>query len=278
MSHSFIHKIFKAEIPPPESAWDNIAAELEKAEGGNIAGKMATASIDPPTNVWDRIAAELDGTTSRARPTLIAPWLKWTAAAMLAGLLIFSANYIFRSGQGSPQVAEKKSTPSNNESNTSIEKQSTGNGNANVSNSNSSPGFNSIVATNSNEAENNRKSLSLKKVPPVRYAMVEPAAAETNTQQQSPDAKINANVSTESANYIPAPDYFVVTAPNGERVKISSKFSDAVTALLGGDNIDYHWKSRFDSWKAKLISNPSFIPAAGNFLDIAELKDLIKEQ
>jgi hypothetical protein len=70
----------------------------------------------------------------------------------------------------------------------------------------------------------------------------------------------------------------VVTAPNGEHVRISSKFSDAVTSLIGGDNVDYFWKSRFDSWKSKLMTNPSFIPSAGNFLDIAELKDLLKEQ
>ena len=89
---------------------------------------------------------------------------------------------------------------------------------------------------------------------------------------------VSDNVSASSAKYIPPPDYYVVTAPNGEKTKISTKFSNAVASLMGGDNVDYLWKSRFDNWKTKLISSPSFIPAAGNFLDIAELKDLIKEQ
>jgi len=276
MPTNFTHKILNAEIQPPESAWDKIAAELDKIDSNHFVNRLQAASIDPPADVWNNVAAALENPRQARKFRLNAPWMKWTAAAVVAGLLIISAIKFLdfgktaggTSGQETAMNKENTKTPSLNPNN-------------------SSPGTTAAVSPTTILADNNtrpthkrsmvntRKSQGL----PVRHAQIETTEIENaNEQKTGNESKVNNNVSSSATNLIPAPDYYVVTAPNGERVRISSKFSDAVTSLIGGDNVDYFWKSRFDSWKSKLMTNPSFIPSAGNFLDIAELKDLLKEQ
>ena len=279
MNSNLSNKVLNAEIPPPESAWDKIAAELEKSESPHFINKLADASIEPPARVWDKVADALDGPTPSRVFRINRSWLKWTAAAAVLGLFIFSATYFFSGGKEPPAVSSKENSSSKKVNSAAPTNAAT--------KASPIPVDIARISTESNLQENalstsNKRSLAgtiRRKDPPVRYAMVEsPETANTLAKTTDGEPKVNNNVSSDAASYIPAPDYFVVTAPNGECVKISSKFSEAVASLFGGDNVDYLWKSRFDSWKSKLITNPSFIPAAGNFLDIAELKDLLKEQ
>jgi hypothetical protein len=279
MSSNLSNKILNAEIPPPESAWDKIAAELEKSESPHFINKMAGASIEPPARVWDKVADALDESSPSKVFRIKRSWLKWTAAAAVIGLTIFSASYFFNGGKEPPAVSTKENG-SGKEVNSAAStdaatKASPIPGNIARINAESKLTDNALLASN----KRNLVGTTRKKEPPVRYAMVEsPETENTLAKTTDGEPKVNNNISSDAASYIQAPDYFVVTAPNGERVKISSKFSEAVASLFGGDNVDYLWKSRFDSWKSKLMTNPSFIPAAGNFLDIVELKDLLKEQ
>jgi hypothetical protein len=272
MAYNFIHRILHAEIPPPASCWDKIAGELDKSDPKNFVDKISTASVDPPASVWNRISQSLGATPSK-RP-LVMLWMKWSAAAVVAGGLVIAASWYLTSQKKDNAVAASanKSSSTNSASNQEITNQAAGI----LSEKNSRV----VVAQNDVTAVNNGAKIRHQGViTPVRHATIETPAQDNNvTQVKESQPNISDNVSPDAAKYIPAPDYYLVTAPNGERVKISSKFSDAVVSLMGGDNVDYLWKSKFDNWKAKLISNPSFIPAAGNFLDIAELQDLLKEQ
>ena len=278
MTPNFTHKILSAEIPPPDSAWDKIAAELEKLEGSGFIHKVSEASIDPPSSVWQRVANALEGSSPAKRISINRPWIKWAAAAIAAGLVIFTwINYL---NQEKPNLVSGKGNELKNSTNSSTVPPSNGN-------DASSGGASTTLSPNTQLSDNigpntskkllssNRGQTNLR----LRHASIESAGIE-NQNKLAPESepRVSNNVSSTSTNLIPAPDYYFVTAPNGEKVRISSKFSGAVTSLFGGDNVDYLWKSRFDSWKSKLMTNPSFIPSAGNFLDIAELKDMLKEQ
>jgi len=273
MAYNFIHRILNAEIPPPSSAWDKIAAALDKSHQPDFVKKLSDASIDPPPSAWNNIAASLDGSRIERRGAVIPSWLKWSAAALVAGLVVISATYFFSGHASDSHMAtgsnsnEKTAMPSNQNA-----EQSIGNPNKLAQNNVSS---NEPDVTS---GEKQKRPRSPQVSFPVRHAVIEAPEDQSISQAKETQPNISDNVSPGAAKYIPAPDYYVVTAPNGERTRISTKFSDAVVSLMGGDNVDYLWKSRFDNWKTKLISSPSFIPAAGNFLDIAELKDLIKEQ
>jgi hypothetical protein len=281
MPTSFTHKILQAEILPPESAWDKIAAELDKLEHPLFVNKVAGASIEPPASVWDKVADAINDTPASRKIPLSTRWLKWTAAAIVAGLIIFSATFLFNSGNTPPALSDNE-TVSKKENSASPSTNSTSDNNSATTDTLSAHPSIGVKSLSSEGQSSSKKSIAgtgRKPEPPVRHALIETSSAENGVSQPTEtEDKVSSNVSTSTPNYIPAPDYFVVTAPNGERVKISSKFSEAVASLVGGDNVDYLWKNRFDSWKSKLMTSPSFIPSAGNFLDIAELKDLLKEQ
>lgn len=87
--------------------------------------------------------------------------------------------------------------------------------------------------------------------------------------------------------FTPDNNYIVVTGPNGEQTRISSKFLPMLSSLNGStEGQDYFtfflnensiWKLRFDQWRNKMLSQPSFIPTATNLVDLLELKDILQE-
>lgn len=276
MTSNFTNKVLNAEIPPPDSAWDNIAAQLNKLDGSNFVHKVAEASIEPPATVWENVATVLGSHQSKTIP-LNTRWVKWMAAAAIVGVIAVVAINYMNSERRNNLVSAGKVEPKN-DAKDSISPIPHGNeGSSPATSSSLSSG--TQLADNGTQIKKASAANGNKSQIPVRHATIESAGLETQDMLRSDgEPRVSNNVPSTPGTFIPAPDYYLVTAPNGEKVKISSKFSDAVTVLYGGDNVDYFWKSRFDSWKSKLMTNPSFIPSAGNFLDIAELKDMLKEQ
>ena len=278
MTPDFTHKIFNAEVPPPDTAWENIAAELDKM-GSGFVHKVAEASIEPPATVWQNVAIAINAPRQKKIIPLNKTWVKWAAAAAIIGVIAIGTINYFNSNNRNSLVSNGKGDPKN-EANISPST-------SNNANETTSPG-NAVALNPGAPLADNGGSLPPKKGPStnrnnpslkVRHALIESVGIEKqDLVGTESDPRISNNISSTPGTFIPPPDYFTVTAPNGEKVRISSKFSDAVASLYGGDNVDYFWKLRFDSWKSKLMTNPSFIPSAGNFLDIAELKDMLKEQ
>ena len=267
---NFINRIYNVEIPPPATAWENIAVELNKLPDNNFIRKISQASVDPPAEMWNRVVSVLDDRKSSRLLFLRSSWVKGVAAALAAGLIVF----LYRSGQDTTGSVVKKEVPvtkdTRHQDPLAKQKMDTN-------------AFEPASSLAQNDQQfNQKKKIGVvpgKRADHLRYASIETAENVLPTDNNGASGShVNNNVPSSAGNFIPAPDYFVVTAPNGQQVKISSKFSDAVNSLFAGDNSDNSWKTRFDTWKSKLISSPSFIPTAGNFLDIVELKDLLKEQ
>src|SRR5438132_428436 len=115
MSYNFIHRILHAEIAPPASCWEKIAGELGKPDAKNFVARISSASVEPPTLVWDRISASLN--SSRSGKPSFAFWMKWSAAALVAGGLIIAASLLFTSQKNEITAAGK--TPGKESSNNS---------------------------------------------------------------------------------------------------------------------------------------------------------------
>ncbi|HTE09012.1 MAG TPA: hypothetical protein VK628_09595, partial [Flavitalea sp.] len=77
--------------------------------------------------------------------------------------------------------------------------------------------------------------------------------------------------------------YIPITAPNGSLTKISTKFIDCITYLNNHPAPDDSEQARgcvdrFRKWRATLLTEAAFVPAASNFFDIFELQQLIQER
>jgi len=111
MASNFIHKLMQAEIPPPESAWDKIAAELQNSETNSFVHKIRNASVEPPAGAWTKLLASLDGLKRERTGILTTSWFKWSAAAVMIGLIIVSAVLLFNSFNATNNRAARNEQP-----------------------------------------------------------------------------------------------------------------------------------------------------------------------
>ena len=95
MSYNFIHRILNAEIPPPESSWDKIASSLDTGGATGFVEKLSLAVIEPPTTVWHQIATALDTTRDERKGAVMGNWMRWSAAAIVVGIIVVSVSYFF---------------------------------------------------------------------------------------------------------------------------------------------------------------------------------------
>jgi hypothetical protein len=82
--------------------------------------------------------------------------------------------------------------------------------------------------------------------------------------------------------------YISITGPDGQSVKISSKFSSLINYLKEQnpetiENIDIiikesaQWRATFSSWRSKMTNN-TVAPSLGNFMDIIELSKVLEDK
>ena len=82
--------------------------------------------------------------------------------------------------------------------------------------------------------------------------------------------------------------YISITGPNGETVKVSSKFSKLINYLddktpSAEEYLDKVikegtlWRGKFKNWRDKMINN-SLTPSPANFMNIIELSSVVKEK
>lgn len=274
MSENFTNRILAAEVQPPDFIWNRIAEQLDAEKNKGFAQKLAEAEIFPPANAWENIQSRLANPESKVVP-MQRNWVRYAVAALVIGVLATGAFFLFNTNSGSKNVVSNFQPDTN-----TATKQGQQNPPSEASSTN-----NDIASA---EAPISKKLVKVKALGsrvnsstvPVRYASVEPIQT-IHIPQATTEANesVNDYVAAGQKTYIPAPEYYTIQAPNGQPVKISTKFTDAVNYLFNSDpNENSSWKTRLDVWRQKLISNPSFIPTATNFLDILELREMMKEQ
>lgn len=65
MSNQFQHKLFNYEVPPPEGAWNKIAASLDGNVSLTLAEKLYQYEEEPSSLVWQNISSQLDNSASK---------------------------------------------------------------------------------------------------------------------------------------------------------------------------------------------------------------------
>jgi len=298
-------KLFNLEVSPPTSAWEKISQQLdEEFDKADIrlSQKLSEATAIPPTHIWDSIAAAVPAKRERKRMAMIIPiaWQRVAVAAILLGFVATVVIYFANSGPDKPEVtvAINPGRSDSNEKSTNTIKEPVTPKNPlpaptiavinpptvkAVENNNQDNGNNQVNQYAVNNSSTNTRNLS--------YSH---SGYIGSIKNYSP-ININGPSIRDSKGHIiidpvlvSAPNdrnYIIVTAPNGEQTRISSKFLYLLSSLNEPDKADYKdlpdwlragWKKRFNQWKEK-IQQSSFVPSAGNFLDVLEFNELIRE-
>jgi hypothetical protein len=99
---------------------------------------------------------------------------------------------------------------------------------------------------------------------------------------------IDGSTSTDIALMNTPNTYISITGPDGQSVKVSSKFSNVLSYLNGENsaNIEYldqiisesaQWRKTFAQWREKMTNN-AVAPSFTNFMDIISLSEILEEK
>lgn len=295
------HILLNLETAPPPGVWDTISARLDAefdVQEIKIAEKLYDWETPPPPDAWNNIVMALPvNPSAKEEPAKVIrlPFRKWAVAAVILGVVGFLTWNFLNNTTIDPGVQNTLTppTPSNNNEDITVQP--------------SMPAIDASIGnrrrTNINIARRVNASTVLaayvsdvmpeETTDDIRYAGVDGLRAQATTSRNGikgpPIKDANGNIIMDQSLIISRDNnYIIITCPNGEQTRLSTKFLPLLTdlnattepgeyfdAVIRENNI---WKSRFTQWRYKLMQQASFAPTATNFLDIMALKDLIEEK
>lgn len=327
MQNNWLHKILNYKATPPDGVWKDIANKLdaEDNDSSDIAAKMNAIEAAPPPSAFTAIFNELDkennneenlSSTEKLYQYAETPpsgtWENITAALDKNEAVVIPINskknntkFIYRIAAAASLIAIiivtallfiKKdatevssvvvNTPKNNVTKPITE---TNNNTASLPDTTTDQNTNVTVALNPIRKKNTQDSvIDTYNIDYVKNNTVPDLATK-------PDAG-NKEMLTDNTGKIPmdiglmnAPNTYVsITGPDGQSVKVSSKFSNLIQYFKGTnpdtvENIDIiisesaKWRSTIAGWKDKMANN-AVAPSLGNFMDIIELSKVLENK
>jgi hypothetical protein len=241
------------EIDPPAAAWTAIREQLEEAD---LSRQLLALETDPPARVWSAVEQSLN---PAAKQLSIRPWLRYAAAAVLTGLLVWTGWRLLPETDprpGTAGVPAPATTTANKELN---EKQARENL-ATIIESTQPP-------VNASEEVRSEKALEASKK---TLARVEPGLIKRKLQHAAAFS-FERPVPAEEA----APRYVVLLTPDGNMIRMSKKLKDMLCCLTGEDS-DPACQEQVRKWQDKLINAPGS-HAPGNFADLLDMLNALNE-
>lgn len=250
-------------ITPPRRNWEMIRQTLEEeAFNGTVAEKLYQVELPAPVTAWGGIAAALD-LKPAARRT--APVLKYAVAAILVGVLSFSAFKIFQRPAQSLPVLAGAPDPVHPES-ISHEPVPITPAPASV---NRLDDHLSVEQEAREDAalEASKHTYARLDLSPVQKAEI--AAAFRFDE--------NSNSGSENTDSPPGQEnrYVLLMNPDGHFIRMSRKLSNLL-CCVSGEEQDKECKSMVDNWRKQLACTDAAHP--GNFMDILNLISSLQEK
>ncbi|MBP6431140.1 MAG: hypothetical protein KA319_05185 [Ferruginibacter sp.] len=290
MSQNLKDKMLNYPEAPPKGIWDSIAFELDKEVNNNsvpVAKKLEAYEVTPPSFIWEKIEEELDKDGAKIielKPkTKVFSFYKLAAAASVL-LLITTSIFIFTNNKKTEveqPIASKTNTTTNNNNTASVTPNTKSNTTA--------------LPTSDTQEKNivNKTTVATKK--DVSTKVEEEIIATnpsmdlaTNPFENKTEKLVAKNGDVpENIDLVSTPNtYLTITGPNGQSIKISSKFSKQLGLFTESDpdkmeNIDFiikesaMWRNKIASWRKKMTTT-DVSPSMYNFMDIIELSEKIK--
>jgi hypothetical protein len=288
MSGNWKNKLEQYEQVPPKGIWESIAQKLD--EENSLQNRMLNYEAAPPKGLWDNIAQRLDERQEVA-PVILTEKktnrrLFWSIAASVVSIALLGIFFL----NNKPAAVDSQVV-------TAASKQPVENS---LPKANTAESVIPAPVTASTQQESNRAiAQPVKKRPVVKedreidiaYVKTDevtplagPPVFDKNKKITSSDGQTVNDISLMNS----PSSYITITGPNGETVKVSSKFSKVINYLedrpAGSEEyIDkvikeaVLWRGKFKDWKEKMINN-SMAPAPANFMDIIELSKVVIEK
>jgi hypothetical protein len=264
-----------AEITPPQEAWAFIAQTLDNQTQAQqtFATKMYTYEVAPPQDVWAAIenklpTTQIKSTTKKQASIFAMPAFKYAAAACVAGILGI-ATYTFLNNSQQNIPANPAQPTVQNSVNVPAQPTTT------------SQQINNpvtTVATTNATAKTTIKNTAAIKSNPVSLPNTNTTgiAAVTNPLDGAVDP-INNSTPTD-INTTATNQYVNIVGPNGEAVRLSTKFSKQIGLFEGQaeEGIDVIiressiWRGKINQWR-KAMLNANISPSFDNIFDFEAL-------
>ena len=263
MSNNWRNWIYNHEEPPPINAWENIAKQLDTIEGKTTVNTKANKS----KVIYWRIAA---------------------AACITA---ITTTTFIWLNNDNKNNVPGNNiatNIVSNNKPSENIKQNTTSNSTAEDVKIASTANNTALIQKNKRvNLQNDKNNLAGE----LQYAKEEIVRPLTNNPGLNKAEKLvgsRGNIINDIALMISPNSYVSFFGPNGQEIKVSSKFSNLIGYMDGKDpeaeeNLDKivsegnFWRGKFKNWRNKMINN-SIAPSPANFMNIIELSKLLTEE
>ncbi|MBC7904189.1 MAG: hypothetical protein H7Y27_12230 [Gemmatimonadaceae bacterium] len=287
MSDLLKHKLLGYETLPPAANWEAVSERLDDDnQYAYLSGKLSAWSVPPPPDAWLNISKQLDESDA---PTIIANhapliqmnrrYMKWAVAAaliILAGGWIYFTQFNNRNSEMA--VNSEADTSATAGDTRKLQEPVAVAGPSAIAPAASIASVLPVAGFGSKTVP--REDPRVLKFSPVENNSV---AGEYNITISSPLIRDeNAAVMRDMAPMTANSNYMMVSGPDGSRTRISSRFGEFIRYMHDDENSQSTgpenalWKKRFAEWRVA-IKESSYFPAAGNFLDIMELKDLIEK-
>ncbi len=328
MSQNWLNKILSHQQTPPKEAWVNIANELDKQEVyATIKNKLSAFEVLPPANVVVNIFAVIDNQKKQSQPDFTQKMYHYTQEAPIsawqnivlklddtqAKIVPLTSNVkknasIYYKLAAAASIAAVLATSiwlnTNN-------KTTTNNQVATITPTNTlktpvitdTQKVNPIIAVTApnkelkNEVAENKKVIlkdatiqSAETVATDYVKSTETADLAQNPTNANKEKLQNSNgeTPTDIALMNTPNTYISITGPDGQTVKVSSKFSNLISYLNSNDantqeNLDIiitesaKWRATFAAWRDKMTNN-GVAPSIINFMDIIELSNVLEEK
>lgn len=291
------NELYNHEVKPPDKVWEKIVHDLDD-DFYHFRNKLYHAEIAPPENCWQQIQKELNPATVVSSPFFtINKIFRITAAAAIIGMCFYAANY-FLVGRYETAITEQKELRPANQERESVP----------ITNKNESQGITApqsekpLIASRTEK----RKNVEIRKP----HSVTVPDFYINESAPEVPGlSSISKNNSAFSDRYALDHDaskqirnlkgeiredvrlmdlpnsYFLMTGPNGQSVRVSSKFRNTIQYLNASDKEELldvilresrFWRNQFKTWKEE-VGHSDFIPSANNFMDITALMKLLQQ-
>jgi hypothetical protein len=278
MSSELKNKMQQYEVTPSTGMWERIAVAIDDAHlSENFPVKLYEYEQAPPADAWNKIASQLANTIddSKTIPLIKRNWnfLKYAAAAVLTGLIAWSAFTLFHKTKEQNSFAVKTNPAINSPQQTDT---------TNTSVINSEAKNIAAADTKTNESNlataltrNNSSSLKERKLnSPV--ALVSSSADHDRYDlpvgHLQPAIAINTDVSLVDGNR-----YFTMINPDGYIVRISKKISDIICCLYNSpSDVNSPCKEQVEKWREKVAKAP-INGTPGSFMDIVDFINCIED-
>ncbi len=287
-------EIYLKEATPPPGAWNEIAAALDHTENKSWQTRLYEKEVTPPAGVWGAINTALDATDTKVitmQPGRSNKKLYYRLATAAAVIVTIAGTALWYAGKQPSDTAIQpiaKNAPNNSPVNPAvIETAETTVLPASEAQEKQQPAA-AIVKKQSKlpitQADD-------KNIPPLDYVKNNqmgflPENPVLNNSKKLPDN--NGQVSTDIALMeTPANTYISISGPDGQSIRVSSKFANLIGYLSDGpvkeERLDVIiresalWKATFRQWREKMISNTA-VPSLGNFMDVIEMSKLLNEK